>query len=115
MEKIGEVFGWIAAVCYFISVANFFVKRILRRGLPNCRKRTHGKGISAFMKLIVKISSVFWYDRRCVCSASPLLADCQRQSILFRRSCYRTYGSHGNFRIFIAYRKRAVLQMFTVP
>jgi hypothetical protein len=30
MEKFGEFLGWIAAVCYFISVANFFVKWIFK-------------------------------------------------------------------------------------
>jgi len=60
MEKMGEALGWIAAVCYFVSVANFFVKRVFRAGIAGLPKDSAFKrGYQLFMKLIVKYHRYF--------------------------------------------------------
>lgn len=55
MEKFGEVLGWIAAVCYFVSVANFFIKRIFK-GLITRLPKDSGfrKAFQFFMRLLIK-------------------------------------------------------------
>lgn len=60
MDQFGEVLGWVAAVCYFVSVANFFVKRIFQArvtGLP--KESAFRKGYQFFMKLIVRYHRYF--------------------------------------------------------
>ena len=60
MEKLGEALGWVAAVCYFISVANFFVKRIFKAWVVKLPKDSAlKKGYQLFMKLLVKYHRYF--------------------------------------------------------
>ena len=60
MEEFGEVLGWFAAVCYFISVANFFVKRIYKTWIARLPKNSAvKKGYQFLMKLFVKYHRYF--------------------------------------------------------
>lgn len=60
MEKFGELLGWIAAVCYFVSVANLFVKRIFRMWIAKLPKDSaFKKAYQTFMRLIVKYHRYF--------------------------------------------------------
>jgi hypothetical protein len=55
MGKFGEVLGWIAAVCYFVSVANYFVKWLFRAQISKLPKENKFRGIyQTFMKLLTK-------------------------------------------------------------
>ena len=60
MEKFGEVLGWIAAVCYFVSVANYFVKWLFRARISKLPKGNAFRGsYQTFMKLLVKYHRYF--------------------------------------------------------
>lgn len=60
MGKFGEALGWAAAVCYFISVANFPVKRIFKAWISKLPKdHAFRKIFQLFMKLIVKYHRYF--------------------------------------------------------
>lgn len=55
MGELGEVLGWAAAICYFVSVANFFVKRIFKAWIAKLPKdNTIRKVCQLFVKLFVK-------------------------------------------------------------
>jgi hypothetical protein len=60
MSKFGEVLGWATAICYFISVANFLVKRIFKAWIAKMPKgNTFRKSYQFFMKLLVKYHRYF--------------------------------------------------------
>lgn len=60
MSKFGEVLGWAAAICYFISVANFLVKRIFKAWIAKLPKDNAFRKIyQFFMKLLVKYHRYF--------------------------------------------------------
>lgn len=60
MGKFGEVLGWIAAVCYFVSVANFFVKRLFKAKIAKLPKgNSFRSGYQVFMRLLVKYHRYF--------------------------------------------------------
>lgn len=60
MEKLGEVLGWAAAVCYFIAVANLFVKQIFRLWIAKLPKdNALRKVYQIFMRLVVKYHRYF--------------------------------------------------------
>lgn len=60
MEKIGEAAGWVAAVCYFISVANLFVKQIFRARISKLPKDNKFKSVyQKFMRLMVRYHRYF--------------------------------------------------------
>ena len=60
MEEFGSVLGWITAVCYFIAVANLFVKQIFRRFIAKLPKDSAFKKVyQLFMKLIVRYHRYF--------------------------------------------------------
>ncbi len=110
MEKIGEVFGWIAAVCYFISVANFFVKRIFKAWIAKLPKENAWKKeYQLFMKLIVKYHRYFGM----IAGAFALLHLCWQ--IVNVRVSYSgvlvtaLMAVTAIFGIFIAYRKKSSL------
>ncbi len=60
MGEIGEVLGWIAAVCYFVAVSNLFVKQIFRSVIIKLPKdNAVRKFWQIFMRLIVKYHRYF--------------------------------------------------------
>lgn len=60
MNELGELFGWIAAVCYFISVANYFVKRIYKNRIVKLPKDSSFRALyQKFMRLIVRTHRYF--------------------------------------------------------
>lgn len=40
MNEFGGFLGWVTAVCYFIAVANYFVKRIFRKWIVKLPKES---------------------------------------------------------------------------
>jgi len=60
MEKFGEVIGWIAAVCYFISVANLFVKRLYKAKISKLPQGSAFRAAyQALMRLLVRYHRYF--------------------------------------------------------
>lgn len=60
MHEIGELFGWIAAVCYFVAVANYFVKRIYRDRIAKLPKESAFRTwYQKFMRLLVRTHRYF--------------------------------------------------------
>ena len=60
MHELGELFGWIAAVCYFFAVANYFVKRIYRDRVVRLPKDSAFRiRYQEFMRLLVRTHKYF--------------------------------------------------------
>lgn len=60
MEKLGEAIGWAAAVCYFVSVANIFVKQIFRAWIAKLPKDNSFKTVyQTFMRIMIKYHRYF--------------------------------------------------------
>lgn len=60
MHELGELFGWIAAACYFVSVANYFIKRIFKARIVKLPKDSSFRTLyQKFMLLIVRTHKYF--------------------------------------------------------
>lgn len=54
MEKFGELLGWVTAICYFIAISDFFVKRIYRISIVKLKNNNALRSIyQILMRLIV--------------------------------------------------------------
>lgn len=60
MHELGELFGWIAAGCYFVAVANYFVKRIFKDRVVKLPKDSAFRiWYQKFMRLLVRTHKYF--------------------------------------------------------
>lgn len=60
MEKVGELLGWLAAVCYFAAVANLVVKRLYQVRIAKLPKdNAFRRGYQFLMQRIVRYHRYF--------------------------------------------------------